>query len=286
MNRYDVFLKVMETGSFTKAAEELGYTQSAVSQMIRSLEEELASTLISRSRKGIKLTSDGEELMPFITKVANSHWELTEKSREMQGLESGNIRIGTFTSVSSNWLPSLMKEFKQLYPNVHFHLQQGEYTSIVKYIKEGTVDFGFVNPDAAEALETVTLKQDKMLAVLPEKHQLASQTTITLAELADEPFILLDQGDLSEPFESFKANGLHPNIEYRVIDDYTILSMVENGLGISILSELVLNKVSYRFVKKQTTPPITRTIGVAFKNKKTLPTASRHFVDFIIERFR
>ncbi|MFD1609144.1 LysR family transcriptional regulator substrate-binding protein [Oceanobacillus luteolus] len=86
--------------------------------------------------------------------------------------------------------------------------------------------------------------------------------------LSTEPFILLDQGDWSEPLESFKANGLQPNIEYRVIDDYTIMSMVESGLGISILSELVLNKVSYRFVKKETAPPIYRTIGIAYKTRK------------------
>ncbi|WP_164219235.1 LysR family transcriptional regulator [Virgibacillus sp. YIM 98842] len=286
MNRYDVFLKVIEKGSFTKAAEALGYTQSAVSQKVHALEEELATTLISRSRKGITLTADGEEFLPFIKKVNNSYRELMEKSREMQGLESSNIRIGTFTSISSQWLPGLMKEFKQLYPSVHFYLQQGEYTSIVKSIKEGSVDFGFVNPDAADDLETVSLKQDYMLAVLPEDHVLRTRPSITLEELANDPFILLDEGTLSEPLESFKANGLHPNIEYRVIDDYTIMSMVESGLGISILSELVMKNVSYRMVKKEITPPITRMIGIAYKNKHTLPIASRHFIDFIIQKFK
>lgn len=241
---------------------------------------------ISRSRKGITLTPDGEEFLPYITKANNSYWELMEKSREMQGLESGNIRIGTFTSVSSNWLPSLMKDFKQIYPSVHFHLQQGEYTSIVKYISEGSVDFGFINPDAADGLQTVALKQDNMLAVLPREHPLAPHPTVTLRELSNEPFILLEEGDLSEPLESFKANGLHPNIEYRVIDDYTIMSMVENRLGISILSELVMNKVNYRVVTKEITPPIIRTIGIAYKNKETLPIASRYFIDFIIKKFK
>ncbi|MFD1706089.1 LysR family transcriptional regulator [Siminovitchia sediminis] len=286
MKRYHVFLKVIEKGSFTKAASELGYTQSAVSQMIHALEEELATTLISRSRKGVTLTPDGEEFLPFIKKVNNSYRELLEKSREMQGLENGNIRMGTFTSVSCHWLPSVMRDFKQLYPSVHFHLQQGEYTSIVQYINEGSVDFGFVNPEAADGLETVELKQDHMLAVLPQEHPLASQPTVSLKELSNEPFILLEEGKLSEPLEAFKANGLQPKIEYRVIDDYTIMSMVENGLGISILSELVMNKVSYRFVAKEVTPPIIRTIGIAYKNKKTLPIASRYFIDFIIHRFK
>lgn len=284
MKQYYAFLKVIERGSFTKAAAELGYTQSAISQMIQALEEKMGTTLIYRSRKGITLTPDGEEFLPFITRVANSHAELIEKAKEMQGLANGHIRIGTFTSVSSNWLPSLMQDFKHLYPSVQFHLQQGEYTSIVKYIKEGSVDFGFVNPDAAEDLETVVLKQDNMVAILPENHPLANDSTVTLEDLAKEPFILLEEGELNEPLNAFKKKGLHPNIQYRVIDDYTIMSMVESGLGVSILSEMVMKKVRYRFVIKEVNPPIIRTIGIAYKNKKTLPIASRYFIDFIIRK--
>ncbi|MCQ6281312.1 LysR family transcriptional regulator [Bacillus sp. EB600] len=285
MNRYEIFLKVIETESFTKAANELGYTQSAISQMIHSLEEELSTTLIFRSRKGITLTPDGAEFLPYIKNVCNSYRELIEKSKEMQGLQKGIIRIGTFSSVSCHWLPGLIKDFKKLYPSVQFQLQQGEYTSIVQFIKEGSVDFGFVNPDAVTQMHTVPLKQDEMLAVLPCNHPLAGNKNVTLAELGSEPFILLEEGHLSEPLEIFKQNDLHPNIQYRVHDDYTIMSMVEEGLGISILPKLVLNRVSYHLVKKKISPPIVRTIGIAYKNKKTLPISSRFFIDFLIEQF-
>lgn len=283
MNRYEAFMKVIEKGSITKAAEEIEYTQSAVSQMIQSLEEELSTTLITRSRKGITLTSDGDEFFPYIANVYHSYRELMEKSKEIQGLASGNIRIGTFSSVSSQWLPSLIKDFKKSYPSVHFHLQQGEYTSIVQYIKEGSVDFGFINPEAAKDLQTVPLKEDEMLAVLPIDHPLATHQTVTMEDLLKEPFILLEEGHLSEPLEIFKKNNLHPNIQYRVHDDYTIMAMVEKGLGISILPQLVLNKVNYRLAKKEITPSIVRTIGIAYKDKKTLPTASKHFINFLID---
>lgn len=285
MKQYEVFMKVIEKGSFTKAAEELGYTQSAVSQMIQSLEDELSTTLIFRSRKGISLTPDGEQFLPYITNISNAYRELLEKKKEMEGLESGFIRIGTFSSVSCNWLPRLIKDFKVMYPSVHFQLQQGEYTSIIKNIKDGSVDFGFVNPDAVTDLPTIPLKDDEMLAVLPCDHPLAARESITLEELSYEPFILLDEGELSEPLEIFKQNELQPNIQYRVHDDYTIMSMVENGLGISILPELVLTRVSYKLVKKKISPPIIRTIGIAYKNKKILPLSSRYFIDFLIEHF-
>ncbi len=97
MNRYSAFIKIIETGSFTKAAQELGYTQSAVSQMVRSLEEELSTTLILRSRKGLTLTPDAEEFLPYMKALHNSYRELLEKRREMQGLQTGIIRIGTFS---------------------------------------------------------------------------------------------------------------------------------------------------------------------------------------------
>ncbi|MCE5285333.1 MAG: LysR family transcriptional regulator [Pelosinus sp.] len=285
MNRYSAFILIIETGSFTKAAEELGYTQSAISQMVRSLEEELSTKLLLRSRSGITLTPDGEELLPYIRKLYNSYRELIEKRKEMQGLQGGLIRIGTFTSVSCHWLPKLMKDFKEQYPTVNFELHQGEYTSIAQWVKEGSVDFGFVNPDAVSDLTTIALGQDEMLAILPSNHPLVSHEKVSLEELSSEPFILLNEGELSEPLEFFKQNNIQPNIQYRVIDDYTIMSMIENGLGISILPKLVLNRTNYHIITKEISPPIIRTIGIAFKNKKALPIASRYFIDFIVQQF-
>lgn len=285
MNRYEIFMKVVNKGSFTKAAEELGYTQSAVSQMVKALEDELSTTLISRSRKGITLTPDGKQYLPFIKQLYNSYRELKEKHKEMLGLEEGLIRIGTFSSVSCHWLPSLIKDFKQIYPSVHFVLQQGDYTSIVNYVNEGSVDFGFINPEAAKDLETIALQQDEMLAVLPIGHPLADKEKVSLSDLTKEQFILLEEGELSEPLEFFKKHHIQPNIQYRVHDDYTIMSMVEKGLGISILPRLVLNKVNYDIVLKEISPPIVRTIGITYKNKQTLPIASRYFIDFITKQF-
>src|SRR5690625_2968841 len=136
MNPYDAFIKIIETGSFTKAAEELGYTQSAMSQMVHSLEKELSTTLILRSRKGVTLTPDGKEFLPYIRNIGNSHLELIEKHNEMQGLQSGLIRIGTFSSVSCNWLPGLMKDFKEEYQEVYFELNHGENTNKSNCVKD------------------------------------------------------------------------------------------------------------------------------------------------------
>lgn len=285
MNRYEVFVQVIESGSFTGAAGKLNYTQSAVSQMVHTLEEELGTTLVLRSKNGIALTPDGEEYLPYIRSIAASHRELAEKSREMQGLKSGVVRIGTFTSVSRNWLPQWMKEFKQVYPQVQFELYQGEYTNIGQWIKEGSIDFGFINPDAVKGLCTVPLQRDAMLAVLPRGHALAAKEEVSLAELADQPYILLDEGETSVPLCAFAREGLSPDIHYKVYDDYTIMSMVEQGLGISILYSLVLKNFRGSYEMRPISVPVERTIALAYKNKKTLPVAARYFMDYILGQF-
>ncbi|MFG6494775.1 LysR family transcriptional regulator [Fictibacillus sp. UD] len=285
MNAYYAFIKAVETGSFTKAAEELGYTQSAISQMVHSLEEELSTILILRSRTGVTLTPDGEEFLPFIKKICNSHRELKEKIKEMEGLETGLIRIGSFSSVSCHWLPGLIKEFKKQYPAVEFEIHQGDYTDIANWIKEGSVDFGFVNPNAVSNLTMIPLQKDEMFAVVPENHPLAEKDVVSLEELMNEHYILLDEGEISEPLTIFKQNSVEPNIQYRVHDDYAIMSMIEQGLGVSILPKLILSRCPYQVVTKPISPSFARTISLAYKDKRVLPIASRSFIDFIIERY-
>lgn len=286
MNVYHAFIKVIETGNFTKAAEELGYTQSAISQMVNSLEKELSTTLILRSRTGITLTPDGEEFLPYIRNISNSHKELQEKQKEMRGLQSGLIRIGTFSSVACHWLPDLIRSFKEQYPAVRFDIYQGEYTVICNWIKEGFVDFGFVNPEAVSKLTSIPLQEDEMLVVLPANHYLAPKTKVSLEELIEEPYILLNEGEINEALTIFEENSLEPNIQYRVHDDYAIMSMIEQGLGISILPELVLDRCPYNVVTKSISPSFTRIISLAYKDKRVLPIASRYFIDFLIKEFK
>ena len=281
MTKYDVFCTVVETGSFTQAAEQLGYSQSAVSQVIRALEEELGTTLFSRGKTGVTLTADGEEYFPYIRSICGAESALAKKRREMMGLESSDIRIGTFTSVSRNLLPKLMKRFKARYPGVHFILQQGEYTGIAQWIQEGSVDFGFVNPKAVKGLDVRPLYRDRMVAVLPANHPLAEQKHISLWDLAQEPFILLDEGEYSVPLTAFSGVGLEPQIEYTALDDYSILAMVSQGLGVSALYQTVVSGYQEGVVTRPVVENLDRVVAVAWSNWETLPTAARAFVSFI-----
>lgn len=283
MNRYIALQKIIELGSFTKAAEALGYTQSSISQMIASLESELSMKLLTRSRTGIKLTIEGEELYPFIERSIIEYRNVQEKADEINGLETGIIRVGTISSVTCHWMPKLIKGFQELYPNVQFLFHQGDYSSIREWIKTGAVDFGFITPPAAGELETVTIKNGEMLAVLPKNHPLAAKSSVKLEEIADDPFILLEEGHYSEPINAFRAAGLEPNIKYTIHDDYAIMTMVESGLGVSILAELMLRRSNYNITCLPIEPPVYRTLAVGYKNKNRLPIASKYFIQYLIE---
>lgn len=132
MNRYKALQKIVSLGSFSKAAEEMGYSQSAMSQMIASLEKELGTRLIHRSRYGIELTLEGRELYPKIEQLLTAYQAVLEKNDEIRGLETGTVRMGTITSISAHWLPDIIKEFQEHYPQVEFVIHQGDYTSIFR----------------------------------------------------------------------------------------------------------------------------------------------------------
>jgi len=139
-----------------------------------------------------------------------------------------------------------------------------------------------VNPDAVSGMETQFIKEGELRAVVPFGHRLAGHATVTLEELAKEPFLLLEEGNLSEPLVAFRQLGLEPNITLRVHDDYSILSMIETGLGISILPELVLRKTNYEVAILPIEPAVTRKIGLVMKEKQSLPIACKHFIAFLM----
>lgn len=283
MNRYIALQKVLELGSFTKAADALGYTQSSISQMITSLENELDLRLLNRSRHGVKLTAEGAELYPFIERSVYQYRAMREKADEIRGLETGVIRVGTVSSVTCHWMPQLINGFKQKYPNVQFLFHQGDYTLIPEWIQTGAIDFGFINPRIPTGLKTKTVKDGEMLAVLSKRHPLAGQRKIRLQELASEPYILLEEGQYSEPLAAFEAAGLAPDIRYTIHDDYAVMMMVEAGLGVSILAELTLRRTHYGIACVPLDPPVYRTLAVACKDWNSLPIASKYFIDYLME---
>ena len=235
LTKYDIFFKVLETKTISQAAKELGYSQSAVSQTIKSLEEELETTLFIRQKSGVILSKDGHAYLPYLKSVQASLDNLRTKKQEMKGLEQATLRIGAFTSVSRHLLPSLMEEFIEMYPNVQFELYQSEYTNIEQQLIEGSLDLGFTCIDAIKEVQYKELYYDEMFALVPQNHVLSKHKVLSIKQIAKYPFIQLDEGEYSLPIKTFQNLGLHVQIKHKVYDDFTILAMIRQNLGISIL---------------------------------------------------
>ena len=174
-----------------------------------------------------------------------------------------------------------VKEFQKNYPNIDYELLLGDYSEIENWILEGRVDCGFLRLPTHKDLETIFLAKDKLLAILPENHYLANKENLSLSDLCNEPFLMLDKGNNSDISKIFEQNGISPKIHFTTWDDYAIMSMVESGLGISILPELILRRIPYKLVFKELDIPAYRNIGLAFRNKKTMSLAVEKFLEYL-----
>ena len=284
LQKYLAFVKAAELGSFTKAAQSLNYTQSGISRMIHDLEKEWEMFLFERGREGIRLTSDGAKLLPQLKRICNEHVILMRQIGDLNDMQSGIIRIGTFSSAATHWLPNIIKIFKRDYPKMDFELLLGDYTEIEGWILEGRIDFGFLRLPTTAELETVLLEKDRLLVVMPEDHLLADREKFPINELINNPFMLLEKGAKAEIAEIFEQHQISPEVHFTTWDDYAIMSMVENGLGISILPELILQRIPYRIVAKELEVPAYRQIGIAMREQKSLSRGAKRFLDYLSYR--
>lgn len=279
--KYLAFIKTVEYGSFTKAAEILNYSQSGISRMINDLEKEWNITLLERSRAGVSLTSDGTRLLAHAKSLCDEFQKLQMEVDDLHGLQTGLIRIGTVSSVAIHWLPNIIRAFQKDYPGIDYELLLGDYTEIETWITEGRVDCGFTRVPADPDMEAFPLSKDRLLAILPEGHPLTKYEKVPVAALCDEPFMLLEKGARAEVSEIFERNHLTPRTHFTTWDDYAIMAMVESGLGISILPELILKRIPYRIVAKELTVPAYREIVFALRDKKTASLAVKRFMEYL-----
>ncbi len=280
--KYRALLAAVELDSFTRAAEELGCTQSAVSHMITSLERELGFRLLRRTRSGISLTDEGERMLSAVRALLSAEEQLNQTAAAIRGLDSGTVRIGAFTSVAVHWLPGVLKEFQRDYPHVEFRLLNGDYHDVNRWLSDGSVDLGFVALPCELKCETITLMEDRLLAILPRSSRFASYPRFPLVECEREPFISLLQSSDHDARRALEAAGVKPNVRFYTKDDYAIIAMVEQGLGMSIMPELLLRGRHDDVLTLPLVPEAKRTIGIALPAGGHAGPATRRFCDYVV----
>lgn len=281
LDKYLAFVKAVEKGSITKAAIELNYAQSSVSKMIADLEKECGFALLERGKKGVNLTSSGKEILPLARNILNNYFELEGYINKLNKIESGSVRIGTFSSVAINRLPDIFTKFQKDFPNIEYEMLLGDYIEVEKWIDEGRVDFGFLRLPTEKRFDTMSLIQDEYMVVLPKNHILAKEENIDIKKLNSEPFLLLEHGGKTEVSNLLDKYNVKPNIKFTTWEDFAIMAMVEKGLGVSILPSLILENIPYDIEIRPLKIPFYRDIGIAMKDKKRLTPAAKKFIEYL-----
>ena len=286
IQKYQALVETVRAGSISAAARRLSYSQSGVSRMIADLERDWGICLLERGRKGVRLTADGQQVMPFVEAVCEDQRRLRERVAEVVGAQTGLIVIGTFSSVATHLIPPAIERFTREHPGIEYELRMGDYSEIESWVADGLVDFGFLPyppQEPREDLAREVVATDELMAVVPQGHELAAREAISLAELAAEPFILLERGSDNEISPLFETAGLDLTVCLSTWDDYAIMSMVENGLGVSILPNLILTRCPYRIERRPLDPPVTRDLAAVYR-PGLLSTPARAFLDCLLGR--
>jgi DNA-binding transcriptional LysR family regulator len=283
--RLRAFVETVEKGSVKAAADSLGYTPSAISQLITALEKELGITLFTRSQKGMRPTTEGREMLPLVRAYLTHEEELYTFAAELKGITRGKLTIASYPSIATTWLPEIVRRFKNDYPGIQISLMESIKADIFRRIEQNEADLAFLAYSEPMPYEWIPLSKTGVVAAVPEDHRLAGAGSFPIKECENEDFIMGSWGKEMEILEILERNDVHPEIKYTTYDTPASLAMVRMGLGISYVNELSAQFWNEHLVKMPLDPPQTITLGVAFPSREHMTGAAKKFLDYTLSYF-
>ena len=266
--RCRAFLAAAETGSFSKAAEALSYTPSGVNQLVTALEKELGFPVFRRNTKGVTLTENGELLLPTVREFLRQEDRIFELSAEMNGLLIGSVTIAAYSSIATHWLPAVISAFRRDYPQIRIKLMEGIWQEVSKWLDDRAADIGFFSYQEGMPYEFIPLAEDPMLALLPRDHPLANAAAYPLENCATDRFIMPALGCDDDVEALFAKNGIQPNVQFTTLESFSVMSMVEQGLGMTVMNQLITEKRICDIAMLPIDPPSQITLGVAMNSSR------------------
>ena len=272
--RLRAVLMAVDRGSFSKAAAELGYTQSAMTHLVNNLEAELGCTLLNRGSHGVRLSEEGEQLLPYIKSVIDACDALRQEAASQSRTMSLQLSLGCFASIARAELPTILQEFKAAYPDIEIEVTIRGY-ELPRLLSNGEVQLALVDETCAEGFEWIPLTRVPLVAVVPPSFRW-DRERISIGRLLKEPFITCP--------EQYAEKLLPPNakrIQVEASDDATILSLVAGGLGVSVLSAFSLAGYEGQVKSIPLDVPVVVRVGIAIKSLESASTSARRFVKFL-----
>ncbi len=281
--RCKAFLAAVETGSFTKAAEKLNYTTSGVSQLVAALEKELGISLFIRKKQGVTLSDDGNRLLPAIRSFLQQEERIYQTASEIRGLSTGEITIAAYPSMSAHWLPQVIRTFQNDYPHIQVNLMEGIRQEIISWLEQSTADIGFLSYKDDSQFDWFPIYKDRMIAVLPKDHPMAHSDRYPISLCEKEKFIMPALGRDDDVVDMLTRNGVQPNIQFSTLENYSAISMIEKGLGMSIMNERSTLNWASDVIKLPLEPPEDITLGMAVPSLEHASSATKKFVEYARE---
>jgi len=284
-----VFCDLVETRSFSKAAERNFITQSAVSQQVRALQEKFKRPLLERvrGRRDLHLTDAGKAFYEKSLEVLAAYARLGEDMDKLNDTVSGTVRVATVYSVGLHELPPVVREFMSLYPQAKIDLEYSRTTRIVRDVLGGAIELGIVAfPERRRGLEVVTLDGDRLVLICAPSHPFAKRKKISATELQGQDFVLFER-DIPTRRATDRVLRAHGVTVQRIAEFdniETIKRAVEVGLGIAIVprpSVLDEQRTGQLAVVPLAEPDWRRSVGVIYRSDRTLGAAAQKFIELL-----
>ena len=270
-----MILSAIKHKSLSKAAEELSYTPSAMSHITDSVEQVLGVRILERSPLGVILTSEGEELYPYLLALADSESKLLQAAHSISKSKENRLRIGAFSSISQNVLPEIIGSFRAEYPNIKISVAVED--NLEKWLESGLADVIFSDELSHGDNVWMPIKADPFVAVVPTD-MFVGKRSVSRDELYKQTYISINEKILDSYFELDKFENI---LNFDSVDNVSVLYMIEQHLGFSVLPSLMVNKRIKGIKSLRLDPPVCRTIGVAYKKNAKLNHATRLFLKYI-----
>ncbi len=277
--KLEALLLAADLGSFTKAAEVLGYTQSGLTHMMNSLEQEIGFPLLDRGRHGVRFTEEGEKLAPLVREFLRAGAELDEAVAQLSASRSETIHTAAYASLAMHWLPAIIQAFRAENPTVDVDIRMADHVDApYTLLSQGKMDVIFVSRQEPGPYDWIHLKDDAMYAVLPRDYPVNGRETFPLREFEGKDFLMPAQGFDKDILRIFNREDVRANILPTVVDDATVVNMVEHGLGISMMTELTLKGRTDRVLILPVEPAASRELGVAVRSLADAPDILKRFI--------
>lgn len=276
-----VFLTVAQTGSFRKAAEKLDYTQAGISYIVSAMEEVTGLTLFIRDRNGVRLSREGEILLPHMQQLNAWERQFRQTVNELYGLEKGAVRVQIFDSISIHWIPGIVRRFHDDYPGIRVELiSEEDSMRAEQMVQSGEVDCGFFLTKVNADLDVFPLMEENLLAIVAPDHPLANHERFPMEQLGNYPFISMKYDNHTGIQEIFTSRGITPQSAFCMDNDYAAMAMVSKGLGYCIFPELLLQNIPYELRCMEFDEPQRRTISIGTGSVKTCSRACLKFIEY------